>query len=82
MEVGGLANDFPRAGGTILIGDIREAAFDTIGEVVQTIRVAIVIINVVLKAHLLARNDIVLREDLDTIAKQHDLLDVLNSLSA
>ena len=61
-----------------MIGHIGKAALDAVREVVNTILVAVVVGDMVLKGHLLARNDITLRKDLDAIAKQHDLFDVID----
>ena len=82
LEVGGLTHDFPSASRAILISDFRETTFDTIGNEVKAIFVAVKISDIVLKPHHLARNNIFLCEDLNTITKQHNLINVLNGIAA
>ena len=68
LEVGGLAYDLPCTSRTILIPDFSGTALCTVGHEVDTIGVAIKILNFIFKGHNLTRSHIGLAEDLLVVA--------------
>ena len=82
LEVGGLADDFPSAGRTILVSCLGKFTLDAVRFIIHRVGVAVIVGDLVLEGHGLSWGDVVLREDLGGTTHQHHLLDVLDGFAS